>query len=451
MSDKRKTKRVYYDPSHPGSLGGVERLCRALKDETGEKVDKARVKDFLSEEDTYMLHKPARIHFPRNSVFVPRPLNQFQADLCDMQALSKYNDGFNYLLIVIDVLTKKVKKLKVNFKRGDVVRISKVRGVFDKKYEHSFTEEVFTVHECVLLLPPVYRLKDYDGEPIKECNFSIRAAWPSQREGFYVNLPSKAGLSVFKNNTSSNYQTDLAQNVDLAELWEVALTEITYRHTWFNLPEDDAHFEWRRNNGEKHRQKIRGGYCDDLYQLQDELNSHPRELRTDVSYEGNFSSKFSSVLRRYKSRTLSALLLQRHMWVPLANQIAVLCHLPQIREKKKKKIRSQRKRTEEEHSQKRNILPHLPQQSDISACNRAIISKRRIRIKPVDDAKTYILSCTDKSGFMSRLVNSYKENFNQSDRNKCDILQSRQDSQSALLKYSTEVSSEVEAIAVVSA
>ncbi|XP_034556997.1 uncharacterized protein LOC117825308 isoform X3 [Notolabrus celidotus] len=39
---------------------------------------------------------------------------------------------------------------------------------------------------------------------------------------------------------------------------------------------------------------------------------------------------------------------------------------------------------------------------------RAMMSRRRRRIKPVDDAMTYILSCTDKSGFMSRLVDSYK-------------------------------------------
>ncbi|KAF0022460.1 hypothetical protein F2P81_025273 [Scophthalmus maximus] len=115
---------------------GVERLVRALKDETGEKVDKARVKDFLSEEDTYTLHKPARIHFPRNRVFVPRPLNQFQADLCDMQALSEYNDSFNYLLTVINVFTKKayVKSLKKN--TG-----TEVTRVFDSIFEDSGTPE----------------------------------------------------------------------------------------------------------------------------------------------------------------------------------------------------------------------------------------------------------------------------------------------------------------------
>ncbi|TWW54775.1 hypothetical protein D4764_0109570 [Takifugu flavidus] len=55
----------------------------------------------------------------------------------------------------------------MNFKKGDLVRISKLRGVFDKKYEQSFTNEVFTVSERIPRDPPVYKLKDYDGEPIQ--------------------------------------------------------------------------------------------------------------------------------------------------------------------------------------------------------------------------------------------------------------------------------------------
>ncbi|KAI3374519.1 hypothetical protein L3Q82_021010 [Scortum barcoo] len=45
--------------------------------------------------------------------------------------------------------------------------ISKLRGVFDKKYEQSFTDEVFKVTESIPRTPPVYKLQDYDGEPIK--------------------------------------------------------------------------------------------------------------------------------------------------------------------------------------------------------------------------------------------------------------------------------------------
>lgn len=40
-------KNLYYDPSHPGSFGGVEVLHRALQDETGVKVKVEKVKDFF--------------------------------------------------------------------------------------------------------------------------------------------------------------------------------------------------------------------------------------------------------------------------------------------------------------------------------------------------------------------------------------------------------------------
>ena len=58
-------------------------------------------------------------------------------------------------------------KIKMKFKKGDLVRISKLRGVFDKKYEQSFTDEVFTVTRSIPRAPPVYTLQDYDSEPIK--------------------------------------------------------------------------------------------------------------------------------------------------------------------------------------------------------------------------------------------------------------------------------------------
>uniref|UniRef100_A0A1A8B4Q7 SET domain-containing protein n=1 Tax=Nothobranchius furzeri TaxID=105023 RepID=A0A1A8B4Q7_NOTFU len=36
------------------------------------------------------------------------------------------------------------------------------------------------------------------------------------------------------------------------------------------------------------------------------------------------------------------------------------------------------------------------------------MSTRKRRKKPIDDAKTHILSCTDKVGFMSRYIDGYK-------------------------------------------
>ena len=53
------------------------------------------------------------------------------------------------------------------YKIGDVVRISKVRGPFTKGYEENYTHEFFTISECIHRQPPVYRLKDYDGDVIQ--------------------------------------------------------------------------------------------------------------------------------------------------------------------------------------------------------------------------------------------------------------------------------------------
>lgn len=52
------------------------------------------------------------------------------------------------------------------YKIGDVVRISKVRGPFAKGYEQNYTEEYFTIAECIPRDPPVYKLQDYDNEVI---------------------------------------------------------------------------------------------------------------------------------------------------------------------------------------------------------------------------------------------------------------------------------------------
>lgn len=93
MASDRLLKKLYYDPSHPGSFGGVERLRRAAQEETGKKIKSEEILDFLADQDSYTLHKPARVRFGRNRVFVTKPMKQFQADLCDTQALAEHNDG----------------------------------------------------------------------------------------------------------------------------------------------------------------------------------------------------------------------------------------------------------------------------------------------------------------------------------------------------------------------
>lgn len=95
-------------------------------------------------------------------------------------------------------------------------------------------------------------------------------------EGFYVTLPSNASLNVFKDNKSSSFKVDLPQHIDLQGRWEVALTEISYPHTWFNLPHQHNYYDWREKTqegtNEFKTQSLPVGYYENMEQLIIKMN-----------------------------------------------------------------------------------------------------------------------------------------------------------------------------------
>ena len=96
---RSKLQQIYYDPKRVGSYGGVAALRKV--------VSEKNVEQWLSEQDAYTLHKPARRRFKRRCVVVGGPNQQWQADLVDMSRLKKSNDGTTFLLTVIDVFSKR--------------------------------------------------------------------------------------------------------------------------------------------------------------------------------------------------------------------------------------------------------------------------------------------------------------------------------------------------------
>jgi hypothetical protein len=70
------------------------------------------------------------------------------------------NTVYNHLKIV---------NLTSKFHVGDHVRISKSRGVFDKKYMPNWSTEIFTIKKILLTNPNSYLLQDYQKQDIKGC------------------------------------------------------------------------------------------------------------------------------------------------------------------------------------------------------------------------------------------------------------------------------------------
>ena len=101
-------EQVYTDPGQPGSYGGVAKLKRGAEVLSGEKVSEGDVKRWLRKKETYTRFRPVNRKFKRNPIIAPHIDAQWQGDLADMRELQKHNAGVNYLLVIIDVVSKYV-------------------------------------------------------------------------------------------------------------------------------------------------------------------------------------------------------------------------------------------------------------------------------------------------------------------------------------------------------
>ena len=103
---KTQLSKIYYDPEDSGSYGGVDRLFKRAKELGIDGVTRENVSKFLRNQRSYSLHKPSRRNFRRNKTVVSGIDAQWQADLADMQGLSRFNGGNKYLLTCIDIFSK---------------------------------------------------------------------------------------------------------------------------------------------------------------------------------------------------------------------------------------------------------------------------------------------------------------------------------------------------------
>ena len=108
IKKKINTKRLedyYEDPKNPGAFSGLNSLFLSLR-EKNKNLDKEFLKEWLKDQEVYTLHKPKIKKFERNKIESPGIDNTFQADLIDLTKISPENNGYNFILTVIDVFSK---------------------------------------------------------------------------------------------------------------------------------------------------------------------------------------------------------------------------------------------------------------------------------------------------------------------------------------------------------
>ena len=98
---------VYVSPKHAACFLCLDKLYRLAKNKFPS-VTRKEIRKWAENNLSYSLHKPCRRTFNRNKVYAPEIDSLWEADLAFVQDVVKENDGVNYLLVVIDVLSKYV-------------------------------------------------------------------------------------------------------------------------------------------------------------------------------------------------------------------------------------------------------------------------------------------------------------------------------------------------------
>ena len=105
MTKEELLKKLYYDLKNPAAYAGKCKLLQEAK-KYDSNISIEDVEQWLKSHLAYTLHKPIRLNFKTRPVVVYQIDEQWQIHLVDMSKLSKHNDGFKFIMVVIDILSR---------------------------------------------------------------------------------------------------------------------------------------------------------------------------------------------------------------------------------------------------------------------------------------------------------------------------------------------------------
>ena len=92
----------YHTPGHPTAFSSPDTVAKFHG------ISKEKAKRFLQESDTYVLHREYKRPHTFNPYYIYERRKLIQGDLIEIRELKGENDGINYLLLLIDVFTRKI-------------------------------------------------------------------------------------------------------------------------------------------------------------------------------------------------------------------------------------------------------------------------------------------------------------------------------------------------------
>ena len=98
-------KDIYYSPRSPVAFSSFQKIYKFIKQE-GKNIKPKKLKVWLSKQEAYTSHYPARRKFQRPRVLAFSKNYQWDTDTANMNQYKKYNDGYGYFVVFIDIFTR---------------------------------------------------------------------------------------------------------------------------------------------------------------------------------------------------------------------------------------------------------------------------------------------------------------------------------------------------------
>lgn len=92
----------YRNPEHPTAFSAPGAVAKFYN------ISKKRARKILESIDSYVLHREYKRPRKFNPYFIYEPRDLVQGDLIEIRTISAENDGTNYLLLLIDIFTRKI-------------------------------------------------------------------------------------------------------------------------------------------------------------------------------------------------------------------------------------------------------------------------------------------------------------------------------------------------------
>ena len=141
VSDRIKSQKLYKGKG-PTAFGSINNLTKSSG------LCRNKVTEFLQSKDFYTKYKGIRRKFPRQNAYARYIDEIYCLDLAQMDKLSQWNRGINFLLVTVDVFSRFLRVKSLRSKGAEAVEAAFVK-MCSKKNKPNFPKKLWLAKKGV--------------------------------------------------------------------------------------------------------------------------------------------------------------------------------------------------------------------------------------------------------------------------------------------------------------